>query len=108
MRRLIKAAFIAVLILIAGIFVKGSITQPSIGGWLSAGAMTEPRSSAASALLQDGRILITGGDNGSGPRSTAEFFDTTGSFVAAPPMSTPRSAHSATVLADGRVFVAGG
>ena len=40
MRRLVKAVFIAVLILAAGIFVKGSITQPSIGGWLSAGSMT--------------------------------------------------------------------
>src|SRR5439155_26847886 len=77
MRRLVKPALIAVLILAAGIFVKGSITQPSIGGWLSAGSMTEARSSAASALLQDGRILITGGDNGSGPTASAEFFDTT-------------------------------
>jgi hypothetical protein len=108
MRRLVKPALIAVLILTAGIFVKGSITQPSIGGWLSAGSMTEARSSAASARLQDGRILITGGDNGSGPIASAEFFDTTGTFVAAPPMSIPRSAHSLTVLADGRILAAGG
>ncbi|HEY6126791.1 MAG TPA: YDG domain-containing protein [Candidatus Acidoferrum sp.] len=70
--------------------------------------MTEPRSHAASALLQDGRILIAGGDSGSGPVASAEFFDTTGAFAAAPPMSMPRSAHSATVLADGRILVAGG
>src|SRR6266851_1566908 len=108
MHRFVKAAFIAVLILCAGLLVKGSVTQPSIGGWLSAGSLTEARSGAASALLQDGRILITGGDNGAGPRAAAEFFDTTGTFVATPPMSTPRSAHSATVLADGRVLVAGG
>ncbi len=108
MRRFAKAVFIAVLILTAGIFLKGSITQPSIGGWLPAGSMAEARSGAASALLQDGRILITGGDNGSGPRATAEFFDTTGAFVAAPQMGMARSAHSATVLADGRILVAGG
>jgi Kelch motif len=90
MRRFIKAVFVAILILAAGIFVKGSITQPSIGGWLSAGSMTAARSGAASALLQDGRILITGGDNGSGPVASAEIFDTTGAFVAAPPMSAPR------------------
>ena len=108
MRRFIKSAFIAVLILIVGVLVKASITQPPIGGWLSAGAMIETRNNAASALLPDGRILITGGDNGSGPVASAEFFDTTGAFIAAPPMSTPRSAHSATVLADGRILVAGG
>ncbi|HMH79084.1 MAG TPA: YDG domain-containing protein, partial [Candidatus Acidoferrum sp.] len=108
MRRTTKAVFVAVLILAAGIIVKGSITQPSIGGWLSAASMTGARSNAASALLQDGRILITGGDNGVAPVASAEFFDTTGAFVAAPPMSMARSAHSATVLGDGRILVAGG
>ena len=81
MRRFVKAALIAVLILTAGIFVKGTITQPSIGGWLPAGSMTAARSGAASALLQDGRILITGGDNGAGPVASAEVFDTTGAFT---------------------------
>jgi len=108
MRRLIMSALIAVLILTAGILLKGSITQPSIGNWLSAGPMIEARSGSASALLHDGRILITGGDNGSGPVASAEFFDTTGAFVAAPPMSIARSAHTTTVLPDGRVLVAGG
>ena len=108
MRRAIKPALIAILMLISSIFLRGTITQPTIGNWLSAGSMTEPRSHAASALLQDGRILIAGGDSGSGPVASAEFFDTTGAFAAAPPMSMPRSAHSATVLADGRILVAGG
>ena len=108
MRRFVRAALIAVLILCAGLLVKGSITQPPIGNWLAAGSMTAARSGAASALMQDGRILITGGDNGSGPVASAEFFDTTGFFAAAPPMGTARNAHSATVLADGRLLVAGG
>ncbi len=108
MRRTLKPALLAVLILAAGIFVKGNIPQPSIGNWLSAGSMLSPRSSAASTLLQDGRIFITGGDSGAGPSTDAEFFDTTGTFIPAPPMSIPRSGHSATVLADGRVLVAGG
>jgi hypothetical protein len=108
MRSAIKPALIAVLILVAGVFVRGSIPQPPTGNWLSAGSMLEPRSGAASALLQDGRILITGGDGGSGPVANAEFFDTTGAFVAAPPMSMARRAHSATVLGDGRILVAGG
>jgi hypothetical protein len=107
-RSAIVAAFIAIVILAAGILVKGTVTQPAIGNWLAAGSMTAARSGAASALLQDGRILITGGDNGSGPVASAEFFDTTGSLVAAPLMGTARSAHSATVLTDGRILVAGG
>ena len=67
MRRAIKPALIAVSILIAGIFLKGSLPQPVTGTWLGAGSMAAPRAGAASALLQDGRILITGGDSGSGP-----------------------------------------
>ena len=107
-RSAIVAALIAIVILAAGILVKGTITQPAIGNWLAAGSMTAARSGAASALLGDGRILISGGDSGAGPVASAEVFDTTGSFVAAPPMGTVRSAHSATVLIDGRVLVAGG
>jgi large repetitive protein len=109
MRRFVKPALVVVLtILTAGIFLKGTIPQPAIGNWLAAGSMTAPRSGAASALLQDGRILITGGDNGAGPVASAEVFDTAGSFAAIAPMGTARSAHSATILIDGRVLVAGG
>jgi len=109
MRRFLKPALIVVLTtLTAGIFLKGTIPQPAIGNWLAAGSMTAPRSGAASGLLQDGRILITGGDSGAGPVASAEVFDTTGSFLAIAPMGTARSAHSATVLIDGRVLVAGG
>ena len=108
MRRALKPALIAAFILIAGILLKGSIPQPPTGSWLSFGAMTDARSGAASALLQDGRILITGGDNGSGPLASTEVLDTTGAFVAAPPMNNPRSKHIAVVLQDGRVLVAGG
>src|SRR5713101_2262975 len=110
MRRTTKAVFIAVLILAAGIFVKGSITQPSIGGWLSAGSMTGARSNAASALLQDGRILIIGGDNGAAPVASAEFFDTTANAwtPVAGGMIQARSNHTASLLSDGRVLFAGG
>src|SRR6266478_5156020 len=108
MRRVLKPAFVVVVILVAGILVKGNIPQPASGNWLSGGSMSEPRSGASAALLQDGRILITGGDNGSGPATTAEFFDTTGAFVPAPPMNVARSNHVSVVLQDGRVLAAGG
>src|SRR6266404_2828201 len=108
MRRVLKPAFVVVVILVAGILVKGNIPQPASGNWLSGGSMSEPRSGASAALLQDGRILITGGDNGSEPAATAEFFDTTGAFVTAPPMNVARSNHVSVVLQDGRVLAAGG
>ena len=82
MRRVFKPILIATLIIITAVFVKGSVQLPAIGNWLAAGPMLEARSGAASVLVQDGRILITGGDNGSGPVASAELFDITGTSSA--------------------------
>ena len=61
----------------------------------------------ASVLLQDGTILVTGGEGTSGMLASAEFFNA-GSFAAAPAMNVARSGHAAVVLQDGRVLVTGG
>ncbi|MGH9008593.1 MAG: Kelch repeat-containing protein, partial [Acidimicrobiia bacterium] len=60
------------------------------------------------AALADGAVLVTGGDNGSGPTAGADIFGATGVFGAASNMLAPRSGHTATTLADGRVLVVGG
>lgn len=53
-------------------------------GWSPTGAMITPRLSAASALLSDGRVLVTGGyDSGYQPLSSSELYDpTTGTWTA--------------------------
>src|SRR5215469_11292266 len=50
---------------------EAAIPQPPIASWGAGSALSQARTGACAALLQDGRILITGGDSGSGPRSTA-------------------------------------
>src|SRR5438128_10427199 len=90
------------------LLIKGSITQVPTGTWALAGNMAAPRSGAATVLLQDGRLLITGGASGAGILSSVEVFDPSGNFSAAPPMNYARSKHTAIVLQDGRVLVAGG
>jgi hypothetical protein len=103
------ALLLAVLSLLwRGLPLKGSTIQVPTGSWVSASSMAAPRSGAATVLLQDGRLLITGGDSGSGALASAEFFDTSGSLSAAPPMNFAHSNHTAVVLQDGRVLVAGG
>src|SRR6266536_380923 len=94
--------------LCGGLLIKGSITQVPAGTWVSAGNLAAPRSGAAIVLLQDGRLLITGGDSGIGALASADFFDTAGNFSPAPPMNYARSKHTAIALQDGRVLVAGG
>ena len=92
--------------------IKAAITQIPTGTWAPAGngssAMSSARSSAATVQLQDGRLLITGGNNGHGAVSTADFFSLAGNFAPAPAMNLARTQHTATVLQDGTVLVAGG
>jgi len=59
--------------------------------------------------LADARVLIAGGENGTGTLNTTEIYDpASGTFSAAANMATARADHSATLLADGRVLIAGG
>jgi hypothetical protein len=60
-------------------------------------------------LLQDGRVLIVGGDNQNGMVSQAEIFDPVSlTSTLAPAAASPRTDHTATLLPDGRVLISGG
>ena len=88
--------------------------DPTTGTFTPTGSLSVQRASAAAVLLQDGRVLITGGyDCGRGGEDgiwpTAEIFDPeTGTFSSTGSMHTGREFHTATLLADGRVLIAGG
>ena len=61
--------------------------------------MMEARFGATAAVLQDGRVLIAGGQNGTAISSTLEIFDpVANAFSAAGMMSSPRSQHAMAVL----------
>ncbi len=72
--------------------------------------MGQVRDGACAALLGDGRMLVTGGTDGSGAAAAStEFMDPlTGEFSAAPPMAIPHARHACAALPDGRVLVVGG
>ena len=76
----------------------------------SAGTMTTPRWGHTSTLLNDGRLLVVGGqERPSGAVGTAELYDlVSGVWSSAGSTIEPRGeGHSATILADGRVLVIG-
>jgi large repetitive protein len=68
------------------------------------GSMVSPRASHTATLLQDGRVLLTGGGT-----ESAEIYDpATGLFAPTGSMMFKRSYHTATLLPNGTVLIAGG
>jgi hypothetical protein len=66
--------------------------------------MVALRLGQTATLLQNGQVLIAGGET-----AKAELFNpATGAFTATGDMSVSRTGHTATLLADGRVLIAGG
>lgn len=95
-------AFVALLLLPVSFILTAGGTGP-------AGELLVPRARETATVLADGRVLVTGGDDGTDALASAEIYDpATGRSQMAGSMSEPRSQHSATLLDDGRVLVVGG
>lgn len=76
-------------------------------------SMTAKRAAHTSTLLDDGKVLITGGHQGTRANVTiytsAEIYNpANGTFTAAGNLTVKRHKHDATKLADGRVLIVGG
>ena len=113
-----------------GTWASAEIYDPATGEFTATRPMTAPRQGHTATLLQDGRVLITGGFTGPQPGAaqaitlasiqladtcqstfldSAEIFDpATGTFTPTRSMGTLRGGHTATMLNDGRVLLLGG
>jgi N-acetylneuraminic acid mutarotase len=80
-----------------------------VASWASAGIMASARYNHTATLLNNGRVLISGGYGSSGSLAAVEVYDpASGIWGAAVPMSSARYQHTATRLPNGKVLVAGG
>jgi hypothetical protein len=82
-------------------------------GFAVTGSMRTPRSLHTATLLNDGTVLIVGGNDTGAASGTAvggsELYSPgSGTFSPSGALATPRYFHTATLLGTGRVLVAGG
>jgi len=78
-------------------------------GFTPTGSMGSGRDGHTATLLNNGKVLVTGGTSATADLATAELFDpTAGTFTATGSMESPRISHTATLLAGGKVLITGG
>jgi Kelch motif len=83
--------------------------DPGTMKWTAAGAMHQGRELHGAALLQDGRVLVAGGQSLQGVLGSSELFDpAAGTWAFTDPLKRPRFTYALASLADGRVVAAGG
>ena len=85
------------------------IYNPLAGTWTLTGSLAAPRYDHTITRLQNGKLLVAGGNNGPHNLASAELYDpATGTWSPAGTLSDARSLHTATLLPSGKVLVAGG
>jgi len=83
--------------------------EPASGTWTATSPMLSAAAHRRAVALEDGRVLVAGGDVGGAFTAEAETFDpATGSWTATAPMPAPRSGGAAIRLGDGSVLFVGG
>ena len=82
--------------------------NPADESFTQTGSMNVARSLHTATLLANGKVLITGGYNGSNLGSAELYDPASGMFTLTNSLQKARSQHAATLLQDGTVLISGG
>lgn len=82
--------------------------DPASGTFSSANDMTTPRANHTATLLNDGKVLLTGGYSPNSTLSNAELYDPTSGTFTVSGENPARYEHTATRLGNGKVLIVGG
>lgn len=80
--------------------------DPVSGSWATGPSLSFARARHTATRLPDGRVLVVGGRDGSGPLKASELYDG-GTLAVSGALPVARSEHAAVLLPDGRVLVTG-
>jgi hypothetical protein len=96
----------------AELYTPAARAGPPVNSFAPVGALRQPGFGAASALLENGKVLIVGGAHatatGFESSDSAELYDPANWYQSACCMRVPRSGPTATLLPNGKVLIAGG
>jgi len=112
MQRASRGAFLGLMFMASLMTSALSLTTiaQAQGQFVATGSMSTPRTRHIAVPLQDGRVLVAGGDDyyGNGTASAEIYDPSSGSWSTTSSMNYARFGHSAVRLQDGRVLVIGG
>jgi photosystem II stability/assembly factor-like uncharacterized protein len=83
--------------------------DPATGTWVNTRGANTGRELHTATLLDDGSVLVAGGDDGCDSLANSELYHPTAerwSFTGS--LNTARTGHTVTLLRNGKVLVAGG
>ncbi|MBE8399497.1 galactose oxidase [Leptospira borgpetersenii serovar Tarassovi] len=84
------------------------IYNPQTDQWVDGPPLNQSRNAHTATLLQDGRLLVVGGDSNGVYRQTMEIYDPNTNNWTLLPMPGPRTEHGAYLEGDGSVVIATG
>lgn len=85
------------------------IYNPATGAFTATASLLTARFLHTATELQDGTVLIVGGENSNSYIAAAEYYDpSTSTFKTTGALNDGRGFHTATLLSNGKVLIAGG